>query len=175
MRSITKFLLRKLKLKVNASKSAVDRPWNRKFLGFTLSSRKPKIAIAESSVKRFKTRIREVTGRSRGVSFERVAEELKLYLRGWSGYFGCCEQRSILAVLESWLHRRLRCFLWKQWGKARYQELRRRGISLKMAKRMVSSGHGPWRLSRSQALSYALPGKYFDSLNIPRLNIAVIT
>jgi RNA-directed DNA polymerase len=175
MKSITRFLAKKLKLQVNAAKSAVDRPWKRKFLGFTLTSRTPKRAIAEEPVRRFKNRVRAITSRTRGVSFERVVQDLKRYLTGWCCYFGYCEQRTVLGHLESWLHRRLRSLLWKQWGKGRYRELRRRGISLVMAKRMIGSGHGPWRLSRSPALSFAIPGKYFDSLGIPRLNAIVIT
>jgi RNA-directed DNA polymerase len=175
MKRITKFLAKKLRLKVNESKSAVDRPWKRKFLGFTISSRTPKRAIAKESVKRFKTKIRTITSRSRGVSIRQVAGELKAYLRGWCHYFGFCEQRTILKSLQAWLHRRLRSLLWKQWGQKRYKELRKRGVYAKLAGQTASSGHGPWRLSKSQALSFALPGKYFDSLGIPRINAIVIT
>lgn len=175
MRRITKFLEKKLRLKVNEAKSAVGRPWERKFLGFTISSRTPKRAIAKESVKRFKTRVCEITKRSRGKSIEQVAQELKAYLQGWSQYFGFCEQRTILKRLQAWLYRKLRCLHWKQWGPRRYRELRNRGVSSELAGKTASSGHGPWRLSKSQALNFALPTKYFDSIGIPRITNTVIT
>ena len=174
-RSITKFLHTRLRLKVNESKSAVGRPWKRKFLGFTISSRIPKRAIAKESVRRFKSRIRDITSRSRGVSIEQIVRELKNYLNGWYNYYCYCEQRTILSILDSWLHRRLRCLLWKQWGRKRFKELRKRGMSIKMSAKMVSSGHGPWRLSKTKVLNYALPRKYFDSLGVPRLTRTVKT
>ena len=175
MKRTTKFLENKLRLKVNESKSAVGRPWERKFLGFTISSRTPKRAIAKESVKRFKTRVREITKRSRGKSPEQVARELKAYLQGWSHYFGFAEQRTILKQLQAWVHRKLRCLLWKQWGVRRYKELRQRGVDPELAGRTASSGHGPWRLSKSQALNFALPAKFFDSIVIPRITDIVIT
>ena len=99
--SITGFLRIKLKLKVNEEKSAVARPWERKFLGFSFTpNREPKRRIAPSAVKRFKERIRELTSRTRGVSIERMAEELSRYLRGWIGYFGKCQTPSVLEGLE---------------------------------------------------------------------------
>ena len=109
MESITRFIMSKLKLQVNQQKSAVARPWARKFLGFSFTSAgPPKRRIAPKAVDRFKERIRELTGRNRGVSIERMAEDLSRYLRGWIGYFGKCETPSVLAGLEQWLRRRLR-------------------------------------------------------------------
>lgn len=174
-RSITKFLVNRLKLQVNEAKSAVDRPWKRKFLGFTISSRTPKRAIAAEAVKRFKARIRLITRRTGGQALEKVAQDLQRYLAGWANYFCYCEERTILATLESWIYRRLRSLLWKQWGPRRFKELRKRGVTLTLARNTAASGHGPWRLSRSPALSFALPGKFFDSLGIPRLTAVVIT
>src|ERR1700688_1055114 len=108
MESITRFITTKLKLKVNQQKSAVARPWERKFLGFSFTSgRQPKRRIAPKAVGRFKERIRELTSRTRGVSIERMAEDLTRYLRGWFGYFGKCETPSVLASLEEWTRRRL--------------------------------------------------------------------
>ena len=104
MESITRFITAKLKLKVNQQKSAVARPWGRKFLGFSFTSAGiPKRRIAPKAVDRFKERIRELTSRTRGVSMERMAEELSRYLRGWIGYFGKCETPSVLESLEQWL------------------------------------------------------------------------
>jgi RNA-directed DNA polymerase len=172
MESITRFITTKLKLKVNEQKSAVARPWERKFLGFSFTAnREPKRRIAPKAVARFKGKVRELTRRTRGVKVERMAEELGRYLRGWAGYFGHSQTPSVLDELERWLRRRLRSVIWKQWkrGKVRFVELRKRGIGKELAAKTAGSGHGPWRLANSPALSFALPNAYFDSLGIPRL------
>jgi RNA-directed DNA polymerase len=172
MESITRFITTKLKLKVNQQKSAVARPWERKFLGFSFTAgREPKRRIAPKAVLRFKEKVRELTRRTRGVKLERMAEELGRYLRGWAGYFGHSQTPSVLDELERWLRRRLRSVIWKQWkrGRVRFAELRKRGIGKELAATTAGSGHGPWRLANSPALSYALPNAYFDSLGIPRL------
>jgi RNA-directed DNA polymerase len=172
MESITRFITTKLKLKVNQQKSAVARPWERKFLGFSFTAgREPKRRIAPKAVLRFKEKVRELTRRTRGVKVERMAEELGRYLRGWAGYFGYCQTPSVLDELERWLRRRLRSVIWKQWkrGRVRFVELRKRGIGKELAATTAGSGHGPWRLANSPALSFALPNAYFDSLGIPRL------
>jgi RNA-directed DNA polymerase len=173
MQSVTRFLTAQLKLKVNESKSAVARPAERKFLGFSFTSgRQPKRRIAPQSLLRFKKRIRELTKRNRGVRVERMVEQLRLYLTGWRGYFGFCETPSVLQGLDSWIRRRLRCFQWKQWkrGKTRFAELRRRGVGQDLAAQTAGSSRGLWHISRSPALSIALPGAYFDSLGLPKLN-----
>jgi len=172
MASITRFITTKLKLKVNEQKSAVARPWERKFLGFTFTwNREPRRRIAPKAVLRFKERVRELTSRTRGISTERMAEELAQYLRGWLGYFGKCETPSVLQSLEEWTRHRLRSVIWKQWkrGTVRFAELRKRGISKDLAACTAGSAHGPWRLANSPALALALPNAYFDSLGIPRL------
>jgi RNA-directed DNA polymerase len=172
MANITRFITTKLRLKVNEQKSAVARPWARKFLGFSFTNAGiPKRRIAPKAVDRFKERVRELTRRTRGVSTERMAEELARYLRGWLGYFGKCETPSVLEGLEKWFRRRLRSAIWKQWkrGSVRFAELRHRGVGKDLAAQTAGSAHGPWRLSNSPALSIALPNAYFDSLGIPRL------
>ena len=172
MQSITRFITDKLKLKVNESKSAVARPAERKFLGFSFTGGKqPKRRIAPKSLLRFKKRIREITKRNRGVSLQGMVNQLRLYLTGWRGYFGFCETPSVLESLDSWIRRRLRCFQWKQWkrGKTRFAELRKRGVGKDLAAQTAGSSRGPWHISRSPALSIALPGAYFDSLGLPRL------
>jgi RNA-directed DNA polymerase len=177
MESLTRFITAKLKLKVNQQKSAVARPWARKFLGFSFTSAGiPKRRIAPKAVDRFKERIRELTRRTRGVSMERMAEELSRYLRGWIGYFGKCETPSVLAGLEQWLRRRLRSAIWKQWkrGTVRFTELRKRGVGDDLAAQTAGSALGPWRLANSPALSIALSNAYFDSLGIPRLTVKPI-
>jgi RNA-directed DNA polymerase len=172
MASISTFITTKLKLKVNQQKSAVARPWERKFLGFSFTwNREPKRRIAPKAVVRFKERVRELTSRTRGVSIERIAEELAQYLRGWLGYFGKCQTPSVLQGLEEWTRRRLRSVIWKQWkrGTVRFAELRKRGVGKELAAKTAGSAHGPWRLADSPALHFALPNAYFDSLGIPRL------
>jgi RNA-directed DNA polymerase len=174
MASLTAFLTTKLKLKVNEQKSAVARPWERKFLGFSFTAnREPKRRIAPKAVLRFKAKVRELTSRTRGISVEKMAEELGRYLRGWIGYFGRCQTPSVLEGLEQWTRRRLRSAIWKQWkkGTVRFAELRKRGVGEELAAKTAGSAHGPWRLADSPALHFALPNAYFDSLGIPRLTV----
>jgi RNA-directed DNA polymerase len=174
MESIARSITEKLKLKVNQQKSAVARPWERKFLGFSFTvNREPKRRIAPKAVLRFKERIRRLTQRTRGISTERMAEELARYLRGWIGYFGRCETPSVLEGLEQWFRRRLRSAIWKQWkrGSVRFAELRKRRVGKDLAAKTAGSAHGPWRLADSPALHLALPNAYFDSLGIPRLTV----
>jgi RNA-directed DNA polymerase len=170
MASITRFLTERLKLKVNQDKSKVERPWKVKFLGFSFTSgQEPKRRLAPKAVVRFKERVRDETCRTRGVSIERMVADLSRYLRGWHGYFAYCETPSVLRDLDSWVRRRLRSVVWKQWkrGRVRFRELRARGVSKDLAAQTAGSCHGPWRLSKSPALSYALPNVYWLSLGLP--------
>src|SRR5262249_1166280 len=128
MKSISNFITNKLKLKVNVEKSAVARPWARKFLGFSFTSHvKPKRRIAPQALSRLKNRVRELTRRTRGISLQEMIEELAIYLKGWKGYFAFSETPTVLQGLDKWIRRRIRCFLWKQWktGHKRYVELRK--------------------------------------------------
>jgi RNA-directed DNA polymerase len=172
MASLTAFITQRLKLKVNGEKSAVARPVDRKFLGFSFTSeQQPRRRIAPKAIVRFKGRVRELTSRTRGVSLARMVEELATYLRGWRSYFGFCQTPTVLRDLDQWLRRRLRSVLWKQWrrGRTRFAELRKRGVGLQLAAKTAGSAHGPWRLANSPALANALPNAYFDSLGLPRL------
>ncbi len=172
MASITGFLTRRLKLKVNQAKSAVARPQTRKFLGFSFTSGKqPKRRIAPKALLRCRRKVRELTRRTRGISLERMTEELAVYLRGWKSYFGFCQTPSVPKSLDQWIRRRLRSVIWKQWkrGRRRYTELRQRGVGQDLAAQTAGSPHGPWRLANSPALSIALSVVYFDSLGLPRL------
>jgi RNA-directed DNA polymerase len=174
MKSVSQFITSKLKLKVNEEKSAVARPGQRKFLSFSfLGSEIVKRRIAAKAIARFKQRVRELTRRTRGVKVETMVAQLSRYLRGWRGYFGFCQTPWVLRSLESWLRRRLRAVVWKQWkrGKVRFAELRRRGVSKDLAARTVGSAHGPWRLSNSPALNVALPNAYFASLGLTPLAV----
>jgi len=172
MEGVKRFLTRKLRLKVNESKSAVARPKDRKFLGFSFTSGEVvRRRIAPKAILRFKERIRELTRRTRGISIERMIEELRGYLIGWRGYFGFCETPSILKELEGWTRRRLRSVIWKQWkrGPVRFKELRSRGIGIALAAKTAGSAHGPWGLSNSPALARALPNAFFNSLGLSSL------
>ena len=168
--SLTRYLERKLKLSVNEAKSAVDRPWRRTFLGFSFTWRPPnRRTVSVKALKNFKEQVRSLTQRTRGVSLSTLVRELRDYMRGWSGCFGFAEAKASFKELDSWIRRRLRCYLWKQWGRRRYRELIKRGVSRELAWNTRKSAHGPWRLSRSPALAFALPAGYFDSLGVPRL------
>ena len=166
MTSIGKFITSKLKLKVNDEKSAVARPWARKFLGFSFTwQREPKRRLAPKAIARFKQRVRELTSRTRGVNVEMMVQQLSRYLIGWRGYFAFCQTPSVL------VRRRLRSVIWKQWkrGKVRFAELHKRGVGKDLAAQTAGSPHGPWRLSNSPALAIALPNAYFASLGLPSL------
>jgi RNA-directed DNA polymerase len=170
LQSVTAWLDKKLRLKVNQAKSAVDRPWKRKFLGFTFTTRR-KRSIAPQSRAKFKNRVREITKRNRGSSLERVISELRSYLIGWRGYFGFCQTPSVLRNLDSWIHRRLRSYAWKQWkiGQRRFNELRKLGVGKDLAAQTAGSRKGVWHNSRSPALSFALPGRVLAELGVPLL------
>jgi len=170
MESITHFIMRRLKLKVNQAKSAVARPGQRKFLGFSFTGeREPRRRIAPKAIARFKERIRERTRRTRGISLTQMVQEITTYLRGWLGYFDDCQTPSVLQTLESWLRRRLRSVVWKQWkrGRTRFRELRKRNVSKDLAAQTAGSPHGPWRIANSPALAIALPNAYFAKLGLP--------
>ncbi|HWZ81215.1 MAG TPA: reverse transcriptase domain-containing protein [Terriglobales bacterium] len=169
MENITHFITHRLKLKVNQAKSAVARPGQRKFLGFSFTGeREPRRRIASKAIARFKERIREQTRRTRGINLAQMVKEIATYLRGWLGYFDDCQTPSVLQGLESWLRRRLRSVVWKQWkrGRTRFKELRKRGVSKDLAAQTAGSAHGPWRLANSPALTIALSNAYFASLGL---------
>jgi RNA-directed DNA polymerase len=172
MASVSQFLEKKLKLKVNQGKSAVARPGERKFLGFSFTfGEVPKRRIASQSLKRFRLKVKELTRIGRSLNLSLLVERLRLYLTGWRSYFGFCETPSVLSKLDKWIRRRLRMVQWRQWkrGRTRFAELRKRDVNHDLAARTAGSAHGPWRLSRSPALSFSLPNSYFISLGLPTL------
>ena len=124
---------------------------------------------------RFKRKVREPTGRTWGISIERMAKELTNYLRGWTGNFGFCETPTVLESLDQWLRRRIRSMIWKQWtrGKVRFRELCDRGVSRKRAATTAGNTHGPWHIANSPAMSQAFPIAYLDLLAVPRLFAAL--
>lgn len=167
--SLQHFISDSLRLKVNAQKSAVDRPWKRTFLGFTFSRRGLKIKVSDKALLKLKATVKVLSRRTRGHSITQVIAELRKSLLGWKAYFDIAEVLSPLKDLDKWIRRRLRCYLWKQWGRKGYRMLRRLGVKQYLAWNTSKSAHGPWRLSGSPALYYALPNKYFKSLGLPEL------
>jgi len=173
MNSIRQFIETTLKLKLNMEKSAVDRPWKRKFLGFSFIGglkTKPRIRIAKESVKKFKERIRQITKRTRGVSLKQVVNELNVYLRGWFGYFRLMETPSVLEGLDGWIRRKLRCYILKQWktSKKKLRELRK--CDVKEPWSVAYSSRGLWRLSLTEQLNFGLDIDYFNKLGLFRLH-----
>jgi len=153
MESITRFITQKLK--VNEAKSAVARPQERKFLGFSFSAGPDiKRTIAPKSLERFKRRIRGITRRAKGISIETTMEELATYMRGWRGYFGFCETPEVLVALTRWVRLRLRAALWRQWKTPRRRRaaLVALGVSGWAASNTAGSGRGPWYLARIASL-----------------------
>ena len=173
MASVSRFLTQKLRLKVNETKSAVARPEERKFLGFSISNDGSERRIAPKAVDTFKTRIREMTRRTRGISLAQLIEDLAPYLIGWRGYFGFCQTPRVLTNLEAWIRRRLRSYLWRQWrnGPNRFKELRQRGVPKFHAAVAAGSPTGFWRMSGHPAVQQALRNNSFDLLGLPRLYV----
>src|SRR5216683_1885683 len=172
MESVTRFIMQKLKLKVNEAKSAVARPQERKFLGFSFTAGpEVKRVIAPKAVDRFKQRIREITRRAKGVSMETTMEELAPYMRGWRSYFGFCETPEVLIGLTRWVRLRVRAALWRQWKTPRRRRaaLLELGVREPLASNTAGSGRGPWYLARAKALSVGLSNAYFKSLGLPSL------
>ena len=174
MASVSRFLSLKLRLKVNEVKSAVARPEERKFLGFSISNDGGERRIASKALSAFKMKIRDLTCRSRGLSLPQIVKDLAPFIIGWRGYFGFCETPRVLTHLEAWIRRRLRMYLWRQWmnGPNRFKELRRRGVSKFNAAVAAGSPTGFWRMSGHPALQQALRNHVFDSLGLPRLYVA---
>jgi RNA-directed DNA polymerase len=174
MASVTRFLERRLKLKVNKAKSAVASPTERKFLGFSfLNLGRLRRCIAPQALARFKQRVRELTSRTGGRSLAQIIPALSRYLIGWRGYFGFCETPTDLRTLDKWIRRRLRAIVWKQWkyGTTRFAELRRRGIRKDLAAKAAGSPHSVWRLSNSPALSFAFPNAFFKDLGLASIYV----
>jgi RNA-directed DNA polymerase len=171
MQSLRALITKRLRLQVNEAKSAVARPHQRKFLGFSFTSqRQARRRIAPKAVERFKARIRELTQRRRGRTLKAIIEELNVYLNGWKGYFAFCETSSVLKELDGWIRRRLRCYLWKQWRKPRRRReaLLALGARADLARGFGGSSKGPWHISG--LLGDILTPAYFDSLHLIKLS-----
>ncbi len=175
MESMRRFITYRLKLKINQSKSAVARPCERKFLGFSFTRGKHahRRKIAPESIRRFKQRVRQLTSRTRSISLEQQIAQLSEYLRGWKAYFGFAEATREFKDLDSWIRCRLRCVLWKQWKvyRRRKQELVARGVRPELAHTTAWSGKGPWRICNTSGVRMALSNDYFEALGLLKLSI----
>jgi len=170
MDSVTRFVEGKLKLKVNREKSAVDRPWNRKFLGFSfLRDKKATIRLAPQTISLFKEKVRELTNRTRSMSMENRIMQLNRYLIGWIGYFRLASVKGHCEKFDQWIRRRLRMCLWKQWKRVRtrFRELRALGVPSRVCFVMANSRRGAWEMSRNT--NNALPTSYWEAKGLKSL------
>jgi group II intron reverse transcriptase/maturase len=170
MASVSQFLKETLRLTVNPKKSAVDRPWKGKFLGFSLSiERVSRVRVAPESVERFKDKLRKKFREGRGRNLKCfLMEDLKPLLRGWAGYFSVAETRRVFEDLDDWVRRKLRCMEWRKWkrGRTRYRKLLALGFTKDKARVCAFNGRGPWWNAGSQHLNAALPTSYFRRLGL---------
>ncbi|AEI39804.1 transcription elongation factor GreAB [Paenibacillus mucilaginosus] len=160
----------KLKLKVNRDKSAVDRPWNRKFLGFSfLSNKQATIRLAPKTISRFKEKVRELTNRTKSVPMEERIRRLNKHMLGWLGYFRLASAKTHCQAFDKWIRRRLRMCLWKQWKrvKTRIRELRALVVPNWAAYMLANSRRGPWEMSCNT--NHALPTSYWKAKGLKSL------
>lgn len=172
MQAITAFLERRLKLQVNAAKSAVAPPWERKFLGYSMTRHsKPKLKIAQPSRERLAEKIRQTLRATRGQSLKQTIERLNPVLRGWAVYFRLTEQKGVLEDLDGWIRHKLRTRLWRQWKRVctRAQHLMRAGLRRVQAWQSATNGHGPWWNGDASHMHLAYPKSWFDRLGLVSL------
>jgi RNA-directed DNA polymerase len=170
--SLTRFISGRLKLKVNAVKSAVAEPWRRKFLGYSMTwHQKPKLRIATPSLKRLEVRVRELLRGARGQSVSRTIEQLNPLLRGWAAYFKLAEAKRAVEELDGWIRRKLRCVLWRQWKRVhtRARMLMKNGLTEERAWRSAGNQRGPWFNAGASHMNAAFPKSWFDSLGLVSL------
>ncbi len=172
MDSLEQFLQEKLRLKVNRAKSAVARPWERKFLGYGVTNHQtPKLKVAGESVKRFKAKLRQWFHKGRSRSLRTVVQDLAPVMRGWMGYYRMVEVKRVFEDLDQWIRRKLRGILWRQWKRwrTRFGELCRRGIDRTGAARSACNGHGPWWNAGASHMNEAVPTSALRQLGLVSL------
>jgi RNA-directed DNA polymerase len=175
--SIETFLNRRLRLQVNRQKSAVDRPWKRKFLGYSMTwHKRPRLKVAPVSLERLKTALKKTFRQGRGRNLGKLIEELTPILRGWVNYFRLSEVKGLFEELDGWIRRRLRCLIWRQWKRryARAKGLMKRGLSESRAWESASNGRGPWWNSGASHMNQAFPKQFFDRLGLVSLLTSVL-
>jgi RNA-directed DNA polymerase len=169
MASLTRFLEQGLRLRVNRAKSAVARPWTRKFLGYTVThNRKPRLKAAPAAVRRLKTKLRPLFRQGRGSSLWDTARRLKPVIRGWVTYFRLADVKGTFETLDEWLRHRYRAILWRHWKrpKTRFRELCRRGIDPKRARKSAGNGRGPWWNACASHMHAAVPNRQLRDLGL---------
>jgi len=172
LQSLTTFLEQRLKLKVNAAKSAVARPWQRKFLGYSLTwHQKPKLRIAAASLQKLTEKVRALLRGARGRSLGATIQTLNPVLRGWAAYFQLAETKRALEERDGWIRHKLRCVLWRQWKRshARARTLMQRGLTEARAWRSATNGRGPWWNAGASHMHAAFPKSWFDHLGLVSL------
>jgi len=172
MESIQNFVEKRLKLRVNPEKSAVDRPWRRKFLGYSLTwHREAKLKVAPESVVRLKEKLRERFRQGRGRNLERFIASLEPLLKGWINYFRLAEVKGIFEELDGWIRRKLRAILWRQWKRpfTRAKNLMRRGLEEVRAWKSAYNGRGAWWNAGASHMNHAFPKKFFDEMRLVSL------
>jgi RNA-directed DNA polymerase len=172
MASITRFLAERLRLKVNAAKSAVDRPWARTFLGYTMTAHKqPRLRVAAKSVKRLRSKLRTTLRQGRGRTLASTVRTLTPILRGWLQYFRLTEAKGVFEELDGWMRRKLRCVLWRQWKRprTRLKRLMQRGLDPERAWRSAYNGRGPWWNAGASHMNDAYRAAFFTQLGLPSL------
>jgi RNA-directed DNA polymerase len=172
MAAITDYLERKLKLQVNRDKSAVARPWQRKFLGYSVTWHKQvRLKIADSSLQRLKDRVRELVVGNASRNLVVTIEALNPVLRGWASYFRLTEVNGVLEELDGWIRRKLRCLLWRQWKRpaTRNKRLQARGLDKTRAWKSASNGRGPWWNAGASHMNAAYPKSFFDASGLVSL------
>jgi RNA-directed DNA polymerase len=169
MSNIRVFLEEALHLRINEQKSAVARPWERKFLGYSVTSQhESRLRLAPESVQRLTGKVRELMREGRGRSLVHTIETLNPVLRGWVSYFRLARNKVVLEDLDAWMRRRLRCLLWRQWKRpgTRQARLCALGVDAASAWRTAWCGRGPWHSAGSRVVHWALPPQYFTRLGL---------
>lgn len=167
MGSITRFLNEKLKLQVNEKKSAVDRPWRRQFLGYSMTSaRLPRLKVAPDREKRFKRGLRPFLRAARGGSVRQMLSLLAPKIRGWVNYYRLCDVKAAFERLDKWIRRRIRVVFWRHWKRpwTRFKELCKRGIFRERARKSAWNGRGPWWNAGKSHMNQAIPTRELREL-----------
>jgi len=176
MASITGFLAKRLRLKVNAEKSRIDHPWNVKFLGYSVTKKDARLKVAPESVQRLKDSLRKILRCSRGVSVQRMIEESNKKLRGWANYFKLAEVERVFEDLDRWIRRRIRCVLWRQWKRVyrRAINLMNSGVTEEQAWKAANNGRGPWHNANLRQMRETFQKPYFDQNGLVSLVDSIV-
>lgn len=172
MESVTRFLERRLRLTVNQAKSAVARPWNRKFLGYSMTvHHKPKLKVSPESVKRLKGELRELLRRGRGRNLSKLIFDITEKITGWVNYYKLSQVKNVFEELDQWIRRKLRCILWRQWKrpKTREKKMIRMGLEKERAWKSATNGRGPWWNAGASHMNACVPAKMLHALGLVSL------